>query len=101
MIVLKVVRLIQRYYNRTEFFFFKWTIQLHTSLHFSRLKLLSNFYIKKTAHRQDFGVKFDLTYHNGVPVADILKQPLVNSKMSLTSTINGPPNEIEMSFKYS
>ena len=53
--------------------FFRWTIQLHTILHFSRLKLLFNFYVKRTVHRQDFDAKFNLTYHNGAPVADILK----------------------------
>ena len=40
---------------------------------FSRLKLLFNFYVKRTVRRQDFGAKFNLTYHNGTPVADILK----------------------------
>ena len=53
--------------------FFRWTIQLHTSLHFSLLKLLFNFYVKNTVRRQDFGAKFDLTCHNGAPVADIPK----------------------------
>ena len=38
---------------------------------FSRLKLLFHFYVKRTIHRQDFGAKFNLTYHNGAPVADI------------------------------
>ena len=37
---------------------------------FSRLKLLFNFYVKRTVHRQDFGAKFNLTYHSGAPVAD-------------------------------
>ena len=41
---------------------------------FSRLKLLFNFYVKRTVRRQDFGAKFNLTFHNGVPVADILKE---------------------------
>ena len=40
---------------------------------FSRLKLLFNFYVKRTVGRQDFGAKFNLTFHNGAPVADILK----------------------------
>ena len=40
---------------------------------FSRLKLLFNFYVKRIVRRQDFGAKFNLTYHNGAPVADILK----------------------------
>ena len=39
---------------------------------FSRLKLLFNFYVKRTVRRQDFGAKFNLTFHNGAPVADIL-----------------------------
>ena len=53
--------------------FFRWTIQLHTSLYFLPIELLFNFYVKKTVRRQDFGAKFNLTYHNGAPVADILK----------------------------
>ena len=40
---------------------------------FSRLKLLFNFYVKRTVGRQDFDAKFNLTYYNGAPVADILK----------------------------
>ena len=40
---------------------------------FSRLKLLFNFYVKRTVRKQDFGAKFNLTFHNGAPVADILK----------------------------
>ena len=40
---------------------------------FLRLKLLFNFYVERTAHRKDFGTKFNFTYHNGLPVADILK----------------------------
>ena len=43
---------------------------------FSRLKLLFNSYVKRTVRRQDFGAKFNLTFHNGAPVADILKQRL-------------------------
>ena len=31
---------------------------------FSRLKLLFNFYAKRTIRRKDFGAKFNLTYHN-------------------------------------
>ena len=34
--------------------------------------MLFNFYVKRTVHRQDSGVKFNLAYHNGAPVADIL-----------------------------
>ena len=30
--------------------------------------------LKGTVHRQDFGAKFNLTYHNGAPISDILKQ---------------------------
>ena len=40
---------------------------------FSRLKLLFNFYVTRTVRRQDFGAKFNLTFYNGAPVADILK----------------------------
>ena len=60
---------------------------------FSRLKSLFNFYVKRTAHRQDFGAKFNLTYHNGALAADILKklldriQVLFDSKI-LTSVDN-------------
>ena len=43
---------------------------------FSRLKLLLNFYVKRTVRRQDFGAKFNLTFHNGAPVADIIKERL-------------------------
>ena len=39
---------------------------------FSLCRLL-NFYVKRTVRRQDFGAKFNLTYHNGAPVEDILK----------------------------
>ena len=46
---------------------------------FSRLKLLFNFYVKRTVHRQDFGAKFRLTYHNGASVEDILKKIQRNS----------------------
>ena len=53
--------------------FFRWTIQLHIPCIFSRLNLLFNFYAKKTVRRPDFGAKFNLTYHNGAPVAEILK----------------------------
>ena len=42
------------------------------SWNYSRLKLLFNFYARRTVQRQDFGAKFKLSYHNGVPVADIL-----------------------------
>ena len=31
-----------------------------------------NFYARKTVHKQDFGAKFNLSYHDGAPVADIL-----------------------------
>ena len=44
---------------------------------FSRLKLLFNFYVKRTVHKQDFGAKFNLAYHNGVPIADILDRARV------------------------
>ena len=40
---------------------------------FSRLRRHLNFYVKRTVYGQDFGAKFNLTYHNGAPVADILK----------------------------
>ena len=40
---------------------------------FSGLKLSFNFYVKRTVSRQAFGAKFNLTYHNGAPVANILK----------------------------
>ena len=40
---------------------------------FSQLKLLFNFYVKRTVRRQHFGAKFNLTYHNGAPVLDILR----------------------------
>ena len=40
---------------------------------FCRLKLLFNIYVKRTVRRPDFGAKFNLTFHNGAPVADILK----------------------------
>ena len=39
---------------------------------FSRLKLLSNIHVKRTVHKQDFGAKFNLAYHNGAHVWDIL-----------------------------
>ena len=40
---------------------------------FCRLKVLFNFYVRRTVRRQDFGAKFNHTFHNGAPVADILK----------------------------
>ena len=57
------VRLIRRYYNRVGIF--RWIIKLRTvqACIFSRLKLLFNFYVKRTVRRQDFGAKFNLTYH--------------------------------------
>ena len=63
-------RLIQRYYNHTGIFQMDYSIAYRLAF-FSRLKLL-NFYVKRTVHRQDFGAKFNFTYHNGAPVADIL-----------------------------
>ena len=48
-------------------------LQLHTSLHFHRLKSLFNF--NRTVHKQDFGPKFSFTCHNGAPVADFLNGP--------------------------
>ena len=36
-----------------------------------------NFYVTRTVHRQDFGAK-TLHYHNGAPVADILKYLILN-----------------------
>ena len=63
--------IIQCYYNRTGIFQTNYSI--NTICIFFRLELLSNFYVKRTVHRQDFGAKSCLTCHNGVPVADILK----------------------------
>ena len=39
--------------------FFRWTIQLETSLHFL-LKLLFNFMGKRTVRKQGLGTKFNL-----------------------------------------
>ena len=70
------VRSIQRYYNRTGIFQMDYGLFNHIqSCIFCRLKLLFNFYVKRTVRRQDFGAKFNLAYHNGTPVADILKHP--------------------------
>ena len=38
------------------------------------MKGLIQFFVKTTVHRQDFGAKFNFTYHNGTPVADIPKR---------------------------
>ena len=40
---------------------------------FTQLNSLFNFHVKRTVIWQDFGAKFNPTHHNGVPVADILK----------------------------
>ena len=55
---------------------------------FSRLKLLFNFYVTRTVHRQDFGAKCNFTYHNGAPVTNILKNP------SLYTIFKEPPCQI-------
>ena len=52
---------------------FRWTIQLHTSLHFLPIEVVVNFYVKRTVRKQDFGAKFNLTCYNGAPVVDMLK----------------------------
>ena len=68
---LESVRSIQRYYNRTGIFSDGLFNYMQACI-FSRLKLLFNFYVKRTVRRQDSGAKFNLTYHNGAPVADTL-----------------------------
>ena len=45
-----------------------------------RLKLLFNFYVNRTIRRQDFGAKFNITYHNGAPVSDILNPYMLRSR---------------------
>ena len=66
------VRLIQRYYNRTRIF--RWTIQLHISLHFLPAGVVIQLVCQEDCtRRKDFGAKSNLTYQNGAPVADILK----------------------------
>ena len=45
---------------------------------FSRLKLLFNFYVKRTVRRQDFGAKFNLTFHKQIILC--LLQPEVKTK---------------------
>ena len=67
------VRSIQRYYSRTGNFQMDYGLFNYIqACIFSRLKLLFNFYVKRTVRSQDFGAKFNLTFHNGAPVADIL-----------------------------
>ena len=52
--------------------FFRWTIHYIQVCILFLLKLMFNFYVKRTVRRQDFAAKFNLTYHKGAPVADIL-----------------------------
>ena len=68
------VRSIQQYYNRTGIFQMDYGLFNYIqACIFSQLKWLFNFYVKRTVRRQDFGAKFNLTFHNGTPVVDILK----------------------------
>ena len=67
---------------------------------FSRLKLLFNFYVKRTVSRQDFGAKFNLTYHNGAPVADILERRLTKT-LRKRFWINSMKNNITGNFPFS
>ena len=54
---------------------------------FSRLNPLFNFYVKRIVDRQTFGAKFNLTYHNGAPVADILKLGILKLITNMALTI--------------
>ena len=77
------VKQIQRCYNRTGIFQMDYSIYIQACI-FSRLTLLFNFYVKRTVRRQDFGSKFNTTYHNGALVADILND------LSLNAVDQGP-----------
>ena len=73
------VRLIQRWYWN----FSDGLLNYIQACIFSRLKLCFNFRVKRTVRRQDFGAKFNLTYDNRAPVADILDSFLELSKLPL------------------
>ena len=51
---------------------------------FSWLKLLFNFYVKRTAHRQEFGSKFNLTY---TIMALLSRTSLISQKLKSWSTV--------------
>ena len=51
------------------------------------MKLLFNFYVKRTVCRQDFDAKFNLTYHNGAPVVDISLRVFKGSVFNLDTNI--------------
>ena len=69
------VRSIQRYRNRTGIFQMDYGLFSYIqACIFSGLKLLCNFHVKRTVRRQDFGTKFNLTFHNGASIADIVKE---------------------------
>ena len=59
------VRIIQGYYNRTGIF------QMDYLITYKLVCCLT--FMSRGLRRQDFGAKFNRAYHNGVPVADILK----------------------------
>ena len=77
------VRSIQRYYRESCWNFSDGLFSCIQACMFSRLKLLLNFYVKRTVRRQDFGAKFNLTYHNGAGVADILKATKFSNRYSI------------------
>ena len=57
------------------------------------MNLLFNFYFKRTVLRQDFVAKFNLTYHNGPPVTDILKTNYETPQETLPYRFNKTLND--------
>ena len=52
--------------------FFGWTIQLHTSLNFLPTEVVIQLLWQEDCTQARFCAKLNITYHNGVPVEDIL-----------------------------
>ena len=80
-------RLTQWYYSHTGIFQMDYSVTYKFAFSPDWSCLLFNFYVKRTVHRQDFGAKFNLTYHNGTPVADILNFDLQKGMFCLGKKI--------------
>ena len=92
-------RLIKRYHNRTGIFQMDYSITYKLAF-LSGLKLLFNFYVKRTVNRQDFAAKFNFTNQNGASVADILDVEINDLKVNITSKIQYKQNGEDIGIKF-
>ena len=74
--------------NFSSEIFRKWLIELHTSLHFSRMNVSFNFYVKRSVHEQDIGAKFHPTYDNDASVVIIFTRKILTELLRRMSQLN-------------